>query len=99
MGFQVTKKLVSEYVLNFMENRSKLFSDIKRDMSAIEKKVIDVIYKEISVDYFEDESDAKRKVDEIMICCLETADKLGFVKIIYDFVIHCVNNSSLQKYI
>jgi len=90
--FQITKKAIKEIVGDFIERKSKLFSEKKRRMNAVEDKVIDVIYRELSREYFETKKQLKRKIEEIMVCCIEIADKLGFVKIIYDFVLLCNNN-------
>ena len=92
MEVQATKKTIKEYVIDFILNKSQLFSKTKRGMNTIEEKVIDVIHREISRERFDSINELKRKVDEIMISCLELADEYGFVKIIYDFVLLCNNN-------
>jgi len=90
--FTPTKKAVKQLVNNFIETKNRIFSDVNRGTNAVENKVSDVVYEEVIKTKPRNESEMKAAVDELMRGAIELADKLNFVKIIYDFVLISANN-------
>lgn len=94
MGYRPTKKFTKEIVTNFVENKAQIFSisNVKRGTNAVEGKVIDALWHELSVDNFSDDDSYKSRVENLLVCVFKIADKVGFMKIIYDFVLMCNKN-------
>jgi len=87
MTFTPTKKLVKRFVNEFMETKSPIYSSVKRGTSAVEDKVVDIMFEQVIRISPQNESEMKTIVDELMRGAIEQADMCGFVKIIYDFVL------------
>lgn len=92
MGYRPTKKFTKEIVINFVENKAQMFSDKKRGMNAVEDKVVDALWHELGVENFSNENAYTDRVENLLVCVFEIANKVGFVKIIYDFVLICNKN-------
>ena len=90
--YQSTRKETKEIVQDFFSRKASMFSNTKRSSNAIEDKIIDALYHQLSAEEFRDLESYKKRAEEILICVVEKADKYGFVKIIYDFVFMCSNN-------
>ena len=83
----ITKKLIKQLVVEFINNKHNIFSNTKRKMSAIEDKTIDVLHAELSKESFINAQEVKWKVEDIMQRAIELADKIGFVRITYDLIL------------
>ena len=88
-GFAVTKKAVRGMLRDFVMNKLEIFSNTKRGTNAIEDKVVDILYQEVLKVESMNEGEVNAIVEEIMQSVVELADKLGFTKIIYDFILIC----------
>lgn len=76
----------------FTEEKMDFFGDRHRDSRSVEEKVIDVLYEEAINAEPENWAEAEAVIDELMRRAVELADKCGFVKVIYDFVLVAAGN-------
>lgn len=90
-SFTPTKKVTSDLVKTFINEKNSIFSDVKRNTAAVEDKVVDVIHMQVMKAQPKTFQEMKAVVDELMRDSIQLADKLNFVKIIYDFILISAN--------